>query len=159
MKILNLIKKQANLGLIILILLVYARSKNPKTVSIFALTDVPQLQFAIDELTAIFKEKGTTVNLVDSTIADIVIGIFPTKNLKSEGFQLVQKNGRIQIVGADAARAMYGGLELAEQIKISGLKGVKETTQNPFWTNRVVYVDWVKITDWVAQDIEIAKAD
>jgi hypothetical protein len=29
---------------------------------------------------------------------------------------------------------------------------------NPIWTNRVGYVDWVKITDWVAQDIEIAKA-
>ncbi|MCK5105527.1 MAG: carbohydrate-binding family 6 protein, partial [Cyclobacteriaceae bacterium] len=29
---------------------------------------------------------------------------------------------------------------------------------NPLWTNRVGYVDWLKITEWVAQDIEIAKA-
>ncbi len=28
---------------------------------------------------------------------------------------------------------------------------------NPLWTNRVGYVDWIKITDWVAHDIEIAK--
>ena len=30
---------------------------------------------------------------------------------------------------------------------------------NPLWTNRVGYVDWVKITEWVEQDIEIAKMD
>jgi hypothetical protein len=28
---------------------------------------------------------------------------------------------------------------------------------NPLWTNRVGHVDWVKITEWVKQDIEIAK--
>jgi hypothetical protein len=33
-----------------------------------------------------------------------------------------------------------------------------EQNINPLWTNRVGYVDWVKITDWVAGDIEIAKA-
>jgi hypothetical protein len=29
---------------------------------------------------------------------------------------------------------------------------------NPLWTNRVGYVDWIKITEWVADDIELAKA-
>jgi hypothetical protein len=33
-----------------------------------------------------------------------------------------------------------------------------EQNINPLWTNRVGYVDWLKITDWVADDIEIAKA-
>jgi hypothetical protein len=33
-----------------------------------------------------------------------------------------------------------------------------EQNINPLWTNRVGYVDWLKITDWVAEDIEIAKA-
>ncbi len=28
---------------------------------------------------------------------------------------------------------------------------------NPLWTNRVGYVDWVKITEWVKQDIGIAR--
>jgi hypothetical protein len=28
---------------------------------------------------------------------------------------------------------------------------------NPIWTNRVGYVDWIKITEWVKQDIEIAR--
>lgn len=29
---------------------------------------------------------------------------------------------------------------------------------NPLWSNRVGYVDWVKIMEWVEDDIEIAKA-
>jgi hypothetical protein len=33
-----------------------------------------------------------------------------------------------------------------------------EQNINPLWTNRVGYVDWLQITDWVADDIEIAKA-
>jgi hypothetical protein len=32
-----------------------------------------------------------------------------------------------------------------------------EQNINPIWTNRVGYVDWVKTTEWVKQDIEIAK--
>jgi hypothetical protein len=43
------------------------------------------------------------------------------------------------------------------------LKAWKEYTEtsmqqniNPLWTNRVGYVDWVKITDWVEDDIKIA---
>ena len=30
---------------------------------------------------------------------------------------------------------------------------------NPLWTNRVGHVDWIKITEWVEDDIEIAKKD
>jgi hypothetical protein len=30
---------------------------------------------------------------------------------------------------------------------------------NPIWTNRVGYVDWIIITDWVEQDIKIAKGN
>jgi hypothetical protein len=32
-----------------------------------------------------------------------------------------------------------------------------EQNINPLWTNRVGYVDWNKTTEWVAEDIEIAK--
>jgi hypothetical protein len=31
--------------------------------------------------------------------------------------------------------------------------------KNPLWTNRVGYVDWVKLTDEVKKDIEIAKKE
>ena len=32
-----------------------------------------------------------------------------------------------------------------------------QQNKNPLWTNRVGYVDWVKITDWVEDDIKIAR--
>lgn len=33
----------------------------------------------------------------------------------------------------------------------------REQNFNPIWTNRVGYVDWVKTTELVKADIEIAK--
>ena len=35
--------------------------------------------------------------------------------------------------------------------------GKKAINVNPVWLNRIGQVDWLKITEWVEQDIEIAK--
>jgi hypothetical protein len=56
----------------------------------------------------------------------------PAGHLKAEGFTLEKDNGKILITGADEAGVMYGALELAEQIRLYGLAGVRETTQNPY---------------------------
>jgi len=60
--------------------------------------------------------------------------------LQPEGFALrVVSTGparAIRVVGADAAGAMYGALELAEMIRIGGLEGVRETVQNPYMAMR-----------------------
>jgi hypothetical protein len=54
----------------------------------------------------------------------------------AEGFSLrqVARNGQrvIRIVSRDAAGAMYGGLELAEQLRSHGVEGVKDTDRNPY---------------------------
>jgi hypothetical protein len=42
------------------------------------------------------------------------------------------------VVGADDAGAMYGGLELAEMIRISGLDGIEEQDRNPYMEMRGV---------------------
>jgi len=48
------------------------------------------------------------------------------------------------------------------QLALDAWKNYTQTAMqqniNPLWTNRVGYVDWVKITDCVAGDIDIAKA-
>ena len=55
--------------------------------------------------------------------------------------------------------------EAVEQLILALESWKKYTTSaleqniNPLWTNRVGYVDWIKITEWVENDIEIAKAD
>ena len=55
----------------------------------------------------------------------------------------------------DAAIAqLTSGLQAWENYTETAL----QQNVNPLWTNRVGYVDWIKITEWVADDIKIAKA-
>ena len=42
----------------------------------------------------------------------------------------------LDIIGRDAAGAMYGGLELAEQIRTRGVEGVVDTDRNPYMPMR-----------------------
>jgi len=60
--------------------------------------------------------------------------------LKPEGFRIrtTSKNGQTTywIIGADPAGLMYGGLELAEIIRVEGLEGIKDIDQNPYMAMR-----------------------
>ncbi len=49
-------------------------------------------------------------------------------------------------------------LKLALEAWKNYTNAAMEQNINPLWTNRVGYVDWVKITEWVEGDIDIAKA-
>jgi hypothetical protein len=53
--------------------------------------------------------------------------------------------------------AAIAELEKALQSWKSYVESSLEQNINPLWTNRVGHVNWVKITDWVADDIKIAK--
>ena len=135
MKLKNILKTLGYLGLIIT--LVTACSTKSKTINIYAESEVPQIQFAVNELTNTLKNIGLHVLFTDENSASIVIQITPeTDGLKTEGFQLMVKKDTIKVVGNDAAGAMYGGLELAEQIKTGGLVGVKDITLNPYMERR-----------------------
>ena len=61
-------------------------------------------------------------------------------DMKPEGYKiLVVRDGRhslFTIYSTDAAGAMYGGLELAEQIRTLGVAGVTDTTRNPYMPMR-----------------------
>ena len=119
-----------------LALIVMACSIQNKTITISTEADDAEILFAIEELTAVLEEKGIVAREVADD-ADIAFRIQPgTEGLKSEGF-IIKKSGKaIQVIGTDAAGAMYGGLELAEQVKLSGLEGVDEMTRNPYMEMR-----------------------
>lgn len=111
--------------------------KNSTKLNIYVEPNIPQIQFAYDELTDVLDEKEINYELSELKHADITITIEPnSKNLKPEGFKLTREKGLLLVTGADAAGAMYGGLELAEQIKIAGLDGVTEQNQNPYMERR-----------------------
>lgn len=58
------------------------------------------------------------------------------KDIAAEGFSLRRiKSGeelQLHVFANDAAGAMYGGLELAEQIRTRGVEGVTDTDRNPY---------------------------
>jgi hypothetical protein len=58
------------------------------------------------------------------------------ENLAQEGFLLrnvaLETHRELVVLALDAAGAMYGGLELAEQIRARGVEGVVDTDRNPY---------------------------
>ena len=119
-------------------LIIIAGCSNPKNqITISADVENPKIQFAVDEIKTAFTEKGIEVLVGEKKNADIVFSLQPEHTeLKTEGFSIQKSPKKIHIIGADGAGAMYGGFELAEQIKLFGVDGVKETTQNPYMERR-----------------------
>lgn len=62
------------------------------------------------------------------------------ESLASEGFLLrnvpLEEHRELVVIALDAAGAMYGGLELAEQIRASGIEGVRDTDRSPYMSLR-----------------------
>ena len=117
----------------------------------------PKIAFAAQELQGALADRGHTVShetlaqvdkegtgifviLAAQADAAVIDAVSLPGTLKSEGFCIRKTSGRNRVVywvvGQDAAGAMYGGLELAEVIRCSGLEGVKEVDRNPYMALR-----------------------
>ena len=108
-----------------------------QTKKIYATPDIPQIQFALEEIKDALASKEIAFEMSNTIDADILLTLnLKSSELKEEGFKLTHKNGIIQVRGSDAAGVMYGGLELAEQIKIGGIEGIKTKIQNPYMERR-----------------------
>lgn len=117
-----------------------------------------KVQFAVNEIEIVLKEKGiesashpiseyknvlagqtniVLVCLTETTASGIIkkAGIKNAGELKGEGF-IIQITGKghktIYVVGYDEAGTMYGGLEVAEIIKVKGIDGIQNQMQNPY---------------------------
>jgi len=116
-------------------------------------------RFAVEELEGALRTRGYTVqrqpgipmksdmlligfvNARDargvSNLANLHVA---TKKIEREGFSLRRqpgiKAGSFFIFSEDEAGAMYGGLELAEQIRTRGFDGVVDTDRNPYMPMR-----------------------
>lgn len=111
------------------LLFVFSCSTKQKSVNIYFEKN-EQIEFAVNEIIQALSEKQVTAKIAEDENADIVILVSEDSDLKEEGFSL-STNEKILITSKDAAGAMYGGLELAEQISLYGLNGIQETNQNP----------------------------
>jgi len=125
--------------------------------------DSPEIEFAVDEIILSLKstdykfETKTIDTDIDELTGNLIIigersekiiseGIDHSRHnpdeLSAEGFMISKEktgdNNTIWIAGADPAGAMYGGQELAEQIRIYGLGEVREIKRNPYMKMRGV---------------------
>ena len=140
--------------LVMFIILFQPIVNGQKRISVFPGEKDPKVQFAIDELKAALSEENYLIQISDIPDASIIFlkttvpgksadevqsFLNPDFQLKPEGFYIHKNSdGKIGIVARDDAGLMYGGLELAEQIRLYGLEGVKETQQNPYMEIRGV---------------------
>ena len=115
--------------LILALILLSAGACSTKTdIGIHVSESDPRIEFAVSDIRNSSDGAGG---------ADIRIEVNPdAEGLQPQGFEISRTGKEILITGADAAGAMYGGLELAEQIRLYGFKGIREMKRNPYMEMR-----------------------
>ncbi len=142
-----------------LLLLASATAAQAEPVKAYCSSEVPQATFALAEVRSALDgpiaqlplssiaRKVQQDRIVLATVSDTAVleqmkaaGAQPAKDLKPEGFSIrVTTAGDVKsywVLGADAAGVMYGGLELAEIARISGLDAVQDVDQNAYMAMR-----------------------
>ncbi|HSL87197.1 MAG TPA: hypothetical protein VK861_09710, partial [Bacteroidales bacterium] len=131
---------------------------NAKNVDLFSNKESGKVQFAVKEIEIILDAKGiesvgysisepdkmragqgniVLISLNEKVASGIIkkAGIKNAAELNAEGF-IIHRAGNdkksIYVLGYDEAGTMYGGLELAEIIKVKGIDAVQNQLQNPY---------------------------
>ena len=92
--------------------------------------DCPQAQFSADEIALSLEERGIGLSGVDP---QWTIRFVLNSRILGEQCYHVEVLGRIiEITGGDERGLMYGGLGVAEQIRLCGIDGVKESSGEPY---------------------------
>ena len=133
------------------------------SVTVYSDPTIPQTEFAIGELVTALGTQGYTVKrqpltalthgkqdlnvVIASATADLrqtfdAAGGKSWQVTKTEAFSIritrYDAETTYWAIGADPVGAMYGGLELAEGIRLKGLKGIHEADQEPYIAKRGV---------------------
>ena len=111
---------------IVVIIALCAAQPIPLAAAIHYDAKVPQLAFAAGELTRALSESGK---------ADLEVTLKINADQTSpEAFEIKTGSAGIEVVGSDANGAMYGGIEVAESIKMN--LPIKNVTRTPFVKKR-----------------------
>ncbi len=98
--------------------------------------DLSELDRASDPTQIVLAER------TNQTVAALLQseGVPPAKELKSEGYSIRARSKGLGttcwVVGSDAAGVLYGGLEVAEVIRLDGLRGIKDVDHQPYMALR-----------------------
>lgn len=146
---------------VLLILIACTATVTAAPISLFYDKAVPQTGFAAQEIVVALLEHDHSVNLQDVgqlksihrikiILTDLsnksIMGILEKSTdvklgtLHAEGFSIrvtkEEGNTTYWIIGADPAGTMYGGLELAEVVRVAGLEAVENIERNPYMAMR-----------------------
>ena len=92
--------------------------------------DCPQAQFAADEIALSLEERG--IGLSDVNPQWTIRFVLNSRILGEQCYHVEVLGRIIEITGGDERGLMYGGLEVAEQIRLCGIDGVKESSGEPY---------------------------
>ncbi|RED47850.1 beta-N-acetylhexosaminidase family protein [Seonamhaeicola aphaedonensis] len=113
-------------------LLLPSCSHKENIVKVVTHSDALQVSFALQDVELALGSQYRLANAEFVDNADIVLSIKKMDTLKPEGFKIDKTKSILEVIGYDEAGLMYGTLELAEQIKLYGLDGIKSMVRNPY---------------------------
>jgi hypothetical protein len=90
------------------------------------------IQFAAGEITRALEERGEDIRVFLGAFDWFPGGGAKKPAAIAEAFTITRPGDTIVIAGHDEAGAMYGGLEVAEQIALGGVQSVVEKESKPF---------------------------
>ncbi|MCR5491172.1 MAG: glycoside hydrolase family 20 zincin-like fold domain-containing protein, partial [Bacilli bacterium] len=105
------------------------------TVSIHYEGDETTVQFAIDEIKTALENNG--MSFVDSGGEYEIEFASLDSSLGTEGYSVAVDGKKITVTGGDATGAMYGGMQVAEEIAFTeSVSGVVDSTGTPYLKDR-----------------------
>ena len=107
----------------------------------------PLIQFAAGEVAQALKERGEDMRVFLGTFDSFPGGAAKKPPAVPEAFTVTRPGNTIVIAGHDEAGAMYGGLEVAEQIAVGGVGSVAEREAKPFLAFRQLKYNFPSVRD------------
>ncbi len=138
------------LGILMLAGTAFGQKSGPAELTVAYRTSSAQCQFASGKLNEALGGKAALIPLVKATDTTNIIaacgeaeaasfGLKIDVSVQKEGFQIVRKQERLFILSKDETGAMYGLLDVAEQVRMQGgLQAVKEKISNPRFPFRAI---------------------
>ena len=118
-------------------------------VDLVADSDVPQVGFAAREIQGALESRGhhamrfgspDGIGIILGLRSEVLSQVAGLPEMRPEGYSIrvasTPNKTTYWVIGADPAGMMYGGLEVAEIIRVEGLAGIKDVDQNPYMAMR-----------------------
>ena len=140
------------------------RTSNQPIIVAFDATSKP-IRFGMGEIEKALKKTEQSVReqslYVNGLSADISIRVLPKPGkpaIQEEGYRLENQSGRILITATDATGAMYGAMDVAEQLRMGkSLKKLIPKTTSPHLAVRALKVNlpWLPYRTGPAMDVHL----